>query len=184
MRHWIIKSLGWMGFVASRTLEGATSGLVGASVRPGLEGLEGRVNPAPLMLRPLSGMPLTEHLMEDATLLAPAPVAQAPVEVSTHTGIGLVTEITPRSSEAVVDSLFCSLVETGAQESVGRFSAIDNALAAQNTPAEPYDQVRHERHVDSALLGWALAGGALVTTWWVGSDERYTKRPMGLRLAA
>lgn len=184
MRQWIFDCLRWMGFIASRTLEGATSGLVGASVRPGLEGLEGRVNPAPLMLRPLSGMPLTEHLLEDATLTAPAPAVQGPVEVNAHTGIGLVTEITPRSSEAVVDSLFCSLADSSASESASRFSALDKAMMAVDSPAESFDQVRHERHVDSAVLGWALAGGALVTTWWVGSDERYAKRPLGLRLAA
>lgn len=184
MRQWMFTCLRWMGFIASRTLEGATSGLVGSSVRPGLEGLEGRVNPAPLMLRPLSGMPLTEHLMQDATLTAPAPAVQAPIEVDSHTGIGLVTEIHPRASEAVVDSLFCSLADTSANESTNRLSALDRAMVAVDAPAESFDQIRHERHVDSAVLGWALAGGALVTTWWVGSDDRYAKRSVGLRLAA
>jgi hypothetical protein len=56
---------------------------------------------------------------------------------------------------------------------------------AVNTESEQlFDYNRHESHVDSAVLGWALAGGALMTTWWVGNDERYTKQAAALRLAA
>lgn len=184
----------WLSLITLRTLEGVTSGAMGSGLHHGmvgkqglggLESLEGRVNPAPLMVRPLNGMPLTEHLMQDANLVAPAPAAPAPIQVSTHTGMGLITEITPRISESVVDNLFCSLAETSANEGHNRLSALDKALVAVNTESEQlFDYSRHESHVDSAVLGWALAGGALMTTWWVGNDERYTKQAAALRLAA
>lgn len=188
MRHWMMECLRWLGLAASRTLETATSGLMGSSYRPGLENLEGRINPAPLLLRPLSSISLGAEWADASKPANEVREFAFPITTA-HQGIGLglVTEIAPRANPVVVDALFNNLAEQHREEEAHKLVALDSALGT--SPSEPVQKVTtlaHEKHIDSALLGWALAGGALMTTWWVGDDERYGKRGAGasLRLAA
>lgn len=188
MRHWMMECLRWLGLAASRTLETATSGLMGSSYRPGLENLEGRINPAPLLLRPLSAISMAAESGDAAQPVEEAKEIAFPIQHSQKgVGLGLVTEMTPRANPQVVDALFNSLAQQQQEEEINKLVALDSALGASNSEAvRKVTNPAQERHIDSALLGWALAGGALMTTWWVGDDERYGKRVSGagLRLAA
>ncbi|MCY2937454.1 MAG: hypothetical protein NTV55_03755 [Planctomycetota bacterium] len=186
MRQLLLVCAEWIWQVCSRTLESATAGLVGSSPALLLEGLEGRTNPASLQLVPLSSMPL----LMDAPLTDAALNGQQShffggrVEVESVHSWGLVREAQAFRAMPVVDELFCSLADRQMQETTTRHVALDCALSASNEISQTMDTTTEEKTADAALLGWAFAGGALLTTWWVGNEERWLNRRVGLRAFA